>query len=124
MTSPIKNQINTIFVHVSDLASSVKWYSQLLGQEFDLSNVSKPVYNLQINHHTGLTLDGGPEGVLKQDQSSNYPLFNFHTDDIQKSYEYVNRLGYQIESEIVHFDDFAFFTIRDPDQNVVMICTG
>ncbi|WP_164667308.1 VOC family protein [Virgibacillus doumboii] len=124
MNSPIKNKINTIFVHVSDLEQSVKWYSQLLGQEYDLSKVARPVYNMQINHHTGLTLDAGPEGNVKQQNNSSYPLFNFHTDDINESYQYVSELGYAIEADIVEFDDFAFFTVHDPDGNIIMICTG
>lgn len=124
MESPIKNQINTIFVHVSDLEKSVQWYSQLLGQDYDENNVFRPVYNIHINHHTGLTLDAGPENVIKKQCPHDDPQFNFHTDDIKMAYEYVNQLGYTIKSEIVQYDDFSFFTVSDPDGNIVMICTG
>lgn len=124
MNSPITNKINTIFVHVSDLEESVKWYSQLLGQEYDSATIERPVYNINITDHTGLTLDAGPEGVTKKQSLSEYPLFNFHTENIDNSYTYVKELGYQIDSEIIRFDDFSFFTIRDPDSNVIMICTG
>jgi len=124
MKSPIKNQINTIFVHVSDLERSVIWYSQLLGQEYNTAEIRRPVYNMNINDHTGLTLDAGPEGIVKKAQDSVHPLFNFHTDKIDEAYQFVNQLGYQIESEIVRFDEFSFFTVRDPDGNVIMICTG
>jgi hypothetical protein len=33
-------------------------------------------------------------------------------------------MDYTIESPITSFDDFSFFTIKDPDGHVVMICTG
>jgi hypothetical protein len=79
---------------------------------------------MKINHHMGFTLDAGSEGESKQIQPSLYPLFNFHTDDIQKSFEFVHQLEYKLETEIVRFDDVAFFTISDPDRNMVMICTG
>ncbi|SES64575.1 hypothetical protein SAMN05216389_101229 [Oceanobacillus limi] len=124
MVNPIKNKVNTIFVHVTDLKRSVKWYSQLLNQEVELETVSNPVYNIPMNQYTGLTLDAGPKGVTKQIQPSKNPLFNFHTDDIQQAYDYILELDYRVESEIVTFDDFAFFTISDPDGNVIMICTG
>lgn len=124
MKSPIHNQINTIFVHVSDLENSVKWYSQLLGQEFNKANVSRPVHNMRINDHTGLTIDAGPQGELKEFKPLPYPLFNFHTDDIDAAYDYVSEMNIQIESEIVRFDDFSFFVIIDPDGNQIMICTG
>ncbi|RLQ92299.1 VOC family protein [Falsibacillus albus] len=124
MKSPIINQMNTVFVHVSNLKESVRWYSNLLGQDHDLASVKDPVYNIQINHHTGLTLDAGPEGIVKQPTAHDQPLFNFHTADIEEAYAYTKELGYHIHSNIVRYDDFSFFTIKDPDGNVIMICTG
>ncbi|MBN8193276.1 VOC family protein [Bacillus sp. NTK074B] len=123
MKSPIVNQINTVFVHVSNLKESVRWYSELLGQPYDLEEVQDPVYNLAINHFTGLTLDAGPEGVRKE-FSHKHPLFNFHTENIEEAYSYVEGLKYEVVSEITRFDDFSFFVIQDPDGNRVMICTG
>ena len=124
MKSPITNKINTIFVHVSDLETSVKWYTQLLGQDYDPARIERPVYNIKIADHTGLTLDAGAEGVTKEPSINDTPLFNFHTENIDDSYAYVKALGYKIKSEIVRFNDFSFFTILDPDRNVIMICTG
>lgn len=124
MNSPIKNKINTIFVHVSDLEKSVKWYSQLLGQDYDSASIERPVYNIKIADHTGLTLDAGPEGLTKEQSSNENPLFNFHTENIDDSYAYVKELGYKVIKEIVRFNDFSFFTITDPDGNAIMICTG
>ncbi|CAN7548540.1 VOC family protein [Rossellomorea sp. LjRoot5] len=124
MKSPILNQINTVFVHVSNLKESVRWYSELLGQVYNLEQVEEPVYNLAINHFTGLTLDAGPAGVMKEANQSKHPLFNFHTENIEEAYSYVERLKYEVVSEITRFDDFSFFVIQDPDGNRVMICTG
>ena len=124
MNSPITNKINTIFVHVSDLEKSVKWYSQLLGQDYDLANIERPVYNIKIADHTGLTLDAGPDKITKKHSPAENPLFNFHTENIDDAYDYVKKLGYKIKSEIVRFDDFSFFNILDPDKNIIMICTG
>lgn len=124
MNSPIKNKINTIFVHVSDLERSVKWYSQLLGQDYDSASIERPVYNIKIADHTGLTLDAGPEELTKEQSSNENPLFNFHTENIDDSYAYVKELGYKVIKEIVRFNDFSFFTITDPDGNAIMICTG
>lgn len=124
MSSPVTNKINTIFVHVSDLEKSVKWYGELLGQEFDLTAVERPVYNIKMDGHTGLTLDAGPEGNTKKQATTTYPIFNFHTENIDDSYAYVKELGYDVESEITRFNDFSFFTVYDPDGNIIMICTG
>ncbi|MDP5275445.1 VOC family protein [Chengkuizengella axinellae] len=124
MKSPIHNQMSTVFIHVTDLVRSVKWYCQLLDQEFNEEQISLPVYNLNIEGVTGLTLDAGPEDELKEIHPSMYPLFNLHTNDIQESYLFVKKLNYSIQSDIVYFDDFSCFNIADPDSHVIMICTG
>jgi len=124
MKHPVKNKINTIFVHVSDLETSVIWYSKLLGQTIEMNSVARPVHNMEIDHYTGLAIDAGPAGSKKEMNPSKNPLFNFHTDDIHEAYEFTRESGFQIVSDIVQFDDFAYFNISDPDGNVIMICTG
>ncbi|QSS98623.1 VOC family protein [Pontibacillus sp. ALD_SL1] len=122
--SPIHNSVNTMFVPVSDLQASVKWYCDLLGQDYNPSDVADPVYNMKINHYTGVLLDAGPPGETQKVNPSTHPLFNFHTDDVDASYLYVKELGYTITSDITRFEDLSFFTIKDPDGNIIMICTG
>ena len=108
MPSPVFNKMNTVFIHVSNLKSSVKWYSELLNQEYKMSEVKSPVYNLNIDGETGLTLDAGPEGTEKQIVASLHPIFNFHTEDIKEAYEFVKGMDYTIDSPITSFDDFSF----------------
>ena len=36
MKSPIMNRVDTVFIHVTNLKESVKWYSKLLGIEFKI----------------------------------------------------------------------------------------
>ncbi|GGD21592.1 VOC family protein [Pontibacillus salipaludis] len=122
--SPIHNSVNTMFVPVSDLQTSAKWYSDLLGQEFNPSEVEEPVYNMKIDHYTGVLLDSGPPDEKQKVTPSAHPLFNFHTDDIDASYQYIKELEYSITSNITRFEDLSFFTIKDPDGNIIMICTG
>ncbi|WP_114744795.1 VOC family protein [Falsibacillus pallidus] len=124
MKSPILNKMNTVFVHVSDLHESVKWYSLLLNLRIREQDIYPPVYNIEIDGHTGLTLDAGPTGMQKKLNPNPHPIFNFHTDDIDCAYDYLKELGYQIVSEIVRFDYFSFFHVEDPDGNIIMICTG
>jgi catechol 2,3-dioxygenase-like lactoylglutathione lyase family enzyme len=124
LKSPIQNRVHTIFIHVSNLERSVEWYCNLLGQDHDLSTVKRPVYNLQVNSQVGITLDAGPDDTSKHLGGLDHPLFNFHTDDIDEAYDYIKQLNYDIDSEIIRFEDLSFFTVRDPDQNVIMICTG
>ncbi|ELK44990.1 hypothetical protein D479_16524 [Halobacillus sp. BAB-2008] len=52
------------------------------------------------------------------------PLFNFHTDDILSAAEFVKNRKLGEISDITVFDDLSFFTIQDPDDNIIMIGTG
>lgn len=123
MSSPIKNQLNTVFVHVSDLKRSVKWYCDLLGQEFKEENIELPIYNIEINDYTGLLLDAGASGT-KIVKPSPHPLFNFHTDDIGQAYQFTKDKGFQVVSDLFEFDNLAFFHLKDPDGNIIMVCNG
>ncbi|MGD7045897.1 VOC family protein [Jeotgalibacillus proteolyticus] len=124
MKHPIDNKMNTVFVHVTDLIVSAEWYSKLLGEEINTEEVQLPVWNIKIQGHTGLTLDAG-RGGQKDIQPSPYPLFNFHTDDLEKALQFV-REEMKVEEilEKTEFDDFSYFLIKDPDRHCIMICTG
>ncbi|GAA0447041.1 VOC family protein [Virgibacillus salarius] len=117
MNSPIKNQVNTIFVSVSELHRSVKWYCDLLGQKYQAEHLNQPVYKLDINHHTGLILDAGPRGKVQKVTPSPHPLYN--TDDIQAAFRFVEKPNYQITSPIT-----VFTAVKDPDENIIMVCNG
>ncbi|MGR9049572.1 VOC family protein [Halobacillus faecis] len=120
MKSPISNRLHTTFIPVKDLKRSARWYSALIGEPYDEENIHPPVFNLPMKSHTGVTLDAGAANVAP----SPHPLFNFHTDDIDAAYRFVEELGYIIKSDIQRFADVSFFNIEDPDGNIVMICTG
>ncbi|MCP3029333.1 VOC family protein [Halobacillus sp. A5] len=125
MIHPIHPQINTVFVHVTDLEHSVEWYGQLLGIKTDTSFIEKPVYTFSLANHTSLTLGAGPAGnEPKSFQPIPCPLFNIHTNDIHKSYSFVEDREIQIAQSITEYEDFSFFNIYDPDGHIVMICSG
>lgn len=119
---PILNQMNGVFVHVSNLRNSVKWYADLLGLEIDLSLVKSPVFNMPISGTTSLTLDDhtfDPDFVHHANAS---PLFNFYAPNIDEAYQYFQDKGIQIVRETEWVGDTAWFNVQDPDGNVIMIC--
>lgn len=124
MKPVIEKKINTVFVHVKNLSVSVDWYSKLLNFSSDLTTVTNPVYTFTLDQHTSLTLDAGPSNEQKQITPSPHPLFNFHTNEIEQAYALVKELGFSIQSDIVTYPDFSFFTVLDPDGHVIMICDG
>jgi len=53
----------------------------------------------------------------------NQPLFNLSTEDIDVSYQFVQQLGAEIVTEIQRYPDLSEFSFKDPDGNIIMICS-
>jgi predicted enzyme related to lactoylglutathione lyase len=121
--SPIKNEVNAVFVHVQDLKKSVEWYSSILSLDIDLEKVNSPVHNIPVNGRTGLTLDDHTFDPGYRFQPIETPCFNFFAPDIDEAYNFVKEKGAEIVKEIERIgDNFAYFTFKDIDGNVLMVC--
>ncbi len=73
--------------------------------------------NLSINHFTGLSLDAEAEGVRKEPGKNEGPLFNFHTENIEEAYAYVEQQKFK---NVSRSRDLMIYP-RIPDGNRVMI---
>ncbi|WP_249435970.1 VOC family protein [Paenibacillus sp. Marseille-Q4541] len=124
MINPIQNKFGTIFVHVTDLERSIKWYSKLLNQKVHTENHSGPVYTFNMGDSLpGLTLDNHCWDEVYEFQPSNHPMFNMNTNDIHEAYRFVKEeLKAKITTEIEEFPDLADFCFSDPDGNIIMAC--
>lgn len=123
-TVPIKNQMNGVFIHVTNLKKSTKWYCDLLGLEVEVEveKVQSPVFNVPITGTTSLTLDDHTFDPAFKHHVNPNPIFNFFTTDIDEAYNYVLDKEIPIVREIERVGSTAWFNIADPDGNVVMIC--
>lgn len=119
---PIKNQMNGVFVHVSDLKVLAKWYCDLLGIDIDLKKVSSPVFNVPVTGTTSLTLDDHTFDPTYRHKVSSSPIFNFYAPDIDDAYTYIKSKGIVIVRNMERVEGTAWFNIQDPDGNVLMIC--
>ncbi|KMJ57759.1 hypothetical protein AB685_12980 [Bacillus sp. LL01] len=121
-TIPIKNQMNGVFIHVTNLKKSADWYANLLELEVDLDTVESPVYNIPLNGTTSLTLDDHTFDPTFNHEPSAAPLFNFYSPDIDEAYQFIQNKRIEVVREIERVGDTAWFNIKDPDGNVVMVC--
>ena len=119
---PVINQMNGVFIHVTNLKDAAKWYCDLLGLQVDLKKIVSPVFNVPIVGTTSLTLDDHTFDPNFKHSVSSAPIFNFYAPNIDEAYKYVTDKGIIIEREIERVGDTAWFNIKDPDGNVVMIC--
>lgn len=117
--SPVLNRVGAIFIHVSNMQESVKWYSDLLGLPMKSTSHEGTIYSLPM--------DGGSE-VLLDSNMNDRPNTNdktqlfFETKNLQASYEFIKNKGIEIVTEIEVHEAISFFTFRDPDGNRLMVC--
>ncbi|MBB6690445.1 VOC family protein [Cohnella xylanilytica] len=123
MKSPIANRVDTIFIHVTDLEKSVEWYSKLLGVEM-IGEVHGPIHTFDMGAgRPGLTLDNHCFDDHYEFIPQNQPLFNLSASDINAAYQHVKDLGAEMVTEIITYPDLSEFSFKDPDGNILMICT-
>lgn len=124
MRKPIDNRIDTIFVHVTNLERSVKWYAELLGLEVAKERLDGPVYTLDMGAgRPGITLDNHCFDDHYAFVPSNQPIFNFSAADIHSAYRHVSAMGAEFVTDIIAHPDMAEFSFKDPDGNILMVCT-
>ncbi|MFC7680768.1 VOC family protein [Paenibacillus sp. GCM10028914] len=125
MRNPIMSRIDTVFIHVTNLKESVRWYSKLLAIEFNEDNQFEgPIHTFPMGkNRPGLTLDCHCFDEQYEFIPSNQPLFNLSTENIDEAYEFVKSIGAEIVTEIARYSDLSEFSLKDPDGNILMICS-
>ena len=117
--SPVLNKLGAVFIHVTDMKRAIAWYSDLLGLPVRSSSHEGTIYDLEMDGGTGVILDSNHKGERSVNQKTQ---FFFETCDLQASYEWVTGKGIEIVTGIEVHENISFFTFRDPDGNVLMIC--
>lgn len=128
--SPLLNQVNSIFIHVTDMPKAVEWYSKLLGwvQQYKGSSEDRTVFGIKMGNGITLLLDS-----MRRDRPhpSNNALFYFNAPDMKEAYDFIRSLGIEpfddddnpVTEEDILKDPFHI-SIRDPFDNVIIIHKG
>ncbi|MGM0883255.1 MAG: VOC family protein [Bacillota bacterium] len=116
---PIRNKVGGVFMHVSNMERSINWYHKLFGMS-DRSVSTEKVHAISMDGGSGFVLDqnGYDSGLSTEDRA----ILMFDSPDVGAAYKFVKESGIEIVEDIMHFPGMAFFTFRDPDGNLLMIC--
>lgn len=115
MSTPVLNEVGTIFIPVRDIEQARDWYCDLLGVKADGEVQFGHLYILPMIS-SGIVLDSkiySEETVLKT------PLFHFNTKDIEEAYAFMKNKGVEVTTGIEHGH---YFNFKDPDGNHLMVC--
>jgi predicted enzyme related to lactoylglutathione lyase len=114
--SPLKNKIKAVFINVTDMERAVKWYSKLFG--LPVKDSGNSIYTVPT--------EGGADFLLDNHrhlQGDDYKtLLMFDTNNVDEAYCYLKKESVEIFTEIERHGNVSFFTFKDPDGNVLMVC--
>ncbi|MFC5468257.1 VOC family protein [Cohnella suwonensis] len=109
-----------IFVPVSDLERSTKWYEEMLGFEITHRDEPNATVMMMNDYKIIFCLVLSFDIEHRQFPRNNYQVtqyFNFHTEDVDGTYRDLKEKGADI-GEIENFDDgIRGFPLYDPDGN-------
>jgi predicted enzyme related to lactoylglutathione lyase len=117
--SPIHNRIGTVFVNVKNMNQSIEWYSSLLDLPINSSYNGDSIYELDTEGGARILLDNN-----RFLQGDDYKIsFMFVTNNIDQAYQNLKEKDIEIFTEIERYpDSVSFFTFKDPDGNILMVC--
>jgi predicted enzyme related to lactoylglutathione lyase len=117
MPSPVQNRIGAVFVPVSDLRRSARWYSELLDVPLREATHEGRIYDLPMAGDAALILD-----AHKPVERSSQPLCFFWTDDLAQALERLRQIDARIVTEIEDIGSVSTLQFLDPDGNPLMVC--
>ncbi|WP_409342533.1 VOC family protein [Paenibacillus sp. MBLB4367] len=119
--SPILNRIGGIFLNVTDMNRAIRFHSEVLGLPYREvgPGPENSIYDIRMKSGTGVLLDDN-----RYRQGDDYEtLFMLVTPDVDSSRAYLEANGVPVFTDIERHGELAFFTVKDPDGNVIMICS-
>jgi catechol 2,3-dioxygenase-like lactoylglutathione lyase family enzyme len=113
--------ITTAFIPVTDPAASADWYSRTLGFRIDSTNEwSAVLQSAEGVGSTALTLLGPASGIQAK-PGLNWATCNFAVPDLDLVRADLERQGLEPTAIEGTAETVRFFTVRDPDDNTLLV---
>ncbi|KIL51971.1 VOC family protein [Jeotgalibacillus soli] len=116
MTNPIHPKIGATFIPVRNIQQARDWYCSILGLPATEEIINGHLYVIPLEDQHNIVLDNK---IFSKRVVDEIPLFHFNTNDIEKAYQFMKEQHVNIMDQIEHGH---YFTFKDPDDNVLMIC--
>jgi predicted enzyme related to lactoylglutathione lyase len=120
--SPILNRFGGIFLNVTEMNRAIRYHSEVLDVPYREvgTGPEHSIYVMPMKSGAGVMLDDN-----RFRHGDDYEtLFMLLTTDVDAAKAYLESQGVPVFTDIErHGPDIQFFTVKDPDGNVIMICT-
>ncbi|MFD0868288.1 VOC family protein [Paenibacillus residui] len=117
-SSPIVPRIGGVFVNVRDMKAAAAWISDLLGVPLREEDTGDSIYIVPTSRGADLLLD---DNRVRRGETFEIP-FMFDSHDIDAAYAYATERNLSVFHGIERHGGVAYFTLSDPDGNLVMVC--
>lgn len=119
--SPILNRIGGVFLDVTDMNRAIRFHSEVLGLPYREvgTGPENSIYDLAMRSGSGVLLDDN----RFRNGDGYETLFMLVSPDVPEARAYLAANGVPVFTGIEVHGEMAFFTVQDPDGNVVMICS-
>ena len=114
---PINQQLDGVFIHVSDMQRAIDWYSRLLDVPMESTTHEDMIYNLPIGSGPQIILDAYPKPTSPRGTG---PRVMFSTPDIHPAHAHALELSAET-SAVEDIGSSLVFYLEDPDGNLICI---
>lgn len=115
------NRIGGIFLNVTSMNRAIRFHSEVLGLPYREVGPEQEnsIYDLPMKSGSGVLLDDN-----RYRQGDDYEtLFMLVSPDVDAAKTFLESQGVPVFTDIERHGEMAFFTVKDPDGNVIMICS-
>ena len=113
MKEGLVKRIDTVFVEVSDLGYSIKWYTDVLGLKMRWNRNGYAAFSVG---ETALTLVQATNVT-----PAKHSPFNFFTTNIYEVHQFLVENEVDTE-EVAEYEDIVTFDFKDPDGHILGFC--
>lgn len=118
MQSPIRRHIGQVFIPVTDMERSARWYADLLSFDPGAATHRNTILDIPVEEGPRLALDANRPDFIPDGP----PRFFFWSDDLAATVAHLRRLGVRITSDVEDIGSVFFVQFEDPDGNPLMVC--
>jgi catechol 2,3-dioxygenase-like lactoylglutathione lyase family enzyme len=115
-------RIDSVFIPVTDVEKSAKWYEDVLGFILELRDTTWKYYSMRMTAEEGNSTPWFTLYEVKEVQPAAHMPFNLYAPDGASIHQRLKEQGVRV-TDIINTGSMLVFEVFDPDDNRIGIIT-
>lgn len=113
--SALFKRIDTVFLEVTDMEKSIKWYTEVLG--FSVR------WHDEENGYAAIEMGETPMTLVRAVKvtPASHCLLNFYSSDIYAAHQKLQENGVEVDA-VIDYGTVLSFEFKDPDGHILGVC--